>query len=89
MFCGAALTFPGSGDGLLVVAMFRMVIALVAGVGRDSCAQARIAQHLSARASTSAGLPATLSLNKKNVRENRPISGQKCISTMFIRWKTF
>lgn len=40
MFCGAALTFPGSGDGLLVVAMFRMVIALVAGVGRDSCAQA-------------------------------------------------
>ena len=39
MFCGAALTFPGSGDGLLVVAMFRMVIALVAGVGRDSCAQ--------------------------------------------------
>ena len=33
MFCGAALTFPGSGDGLLVVAMFRMVIALVAGVG--------------------------------------------------------
>ena len=50
MFCGAALTFPDSGDGLLVVAMFRMVIALVAGVGRDSCAQARIAQHLSARA---------------------------------------
>ena len=40
MFCGAALTFPGSGDGLLVVAMFRMVIALVAGVGRVSCAQA-------------------------------------------------
>ena len=39
MFCGAALTFPGSGDGLLVVAMFRMVIALVAGVGRVSCAQ--------------------------------------------------
>ena len=39
MFCGAALTFPGSGDGLLVVAMFRMVIALVAGVGRDSYAQ--------------------------------------------------
>ena len=38
MFCGAALTFPGSGDGLLVVAMFRMVIALVAGVGRVSCA---------------------------------------------------
>ena len=37
MFCGAALTFPGSGDGLLVVAMFRMVIALVAGVGRVSC----------------------------------------------------
>ena len=36
MFCGAALTFPGSGDGLLVVAMFRMVIALVAGVGRVS-----------------------------------------------------
>ena len=41
MFCGAALTFPGSGDGLLVVAMFRMVIALVAGVGRVSCAQLR------------------------------------------------
>ena len=40
MFCGAALTFPGSGDGLLEVAMFRMVIALVAGVGRVSCAQA-------------------------------------------------
>ena len=39
MFRGAALTFPGSGDGLLVVAMFRMVIALVAGVGRVSCAQ--------------------------------------------------
>ena len=39
MFCGAALTFPGSGDGLLVVAMFRMVIALVAGVGRVSCAR--------------------------------------------------
>ena len=39
MFCGVALTFPGSGDGLLVVAMFRMVIALVAGVGRVSCAQ--------------------------------------------------
>lgn len=38
-FSGAALTFPGSGDGLLVVAMFRMVIALVAGVGRVSCAQ--------------------------------------------------
>ena len=31
-------------------------------------AQARIAQHLSAGALTSAGLPATLSLNKKNVR---------------------
>ena len=43
MFCGAALTFPGSGDGLLVVAMFRMVIALVAGGGRDSCAQAQFA----------------------------------------------
>lgn len=42
MFCGAALTFPGSGDGLLVVAMFRMVIALVAGVGRVSCAQVRL-----------------------------------------------
>ena len=43
MFCGAALTFPGSGDGLLVVAMFRMVIALVAGVGRVSCAQVQFA----------------------------------------------
>ncbi len=31
-------------------------------------AQARIAQHLSAGAPTSAGLPATLSLNQKNVR---------------------
>ena len=30
--------------------------------------QARIAQHLSAGAPTSAGLLATLSLNKKNVR---------------------
>ena len=39
MFCGAALTFPNSGCGLLVVAMFRMVIALVAGGGRVSCAQ--------------------------------------------------
>ena len=26
MFCEAALTFPNSGYGLLVVAMFRMVI---------------------------------------------------------------
>lgn len=39
-------------------------------------AQARIAQHLSAGAPTSAGLPATLTQNKKNVRGNRPISGQ-------------
>ena len=52
-------------------------------------AQARIAQHLSARAPTSAGLPATLSLNKKNVRGNRPISGQNVFSTQFIRQKTF
>lgn len=52
-------------------------------------AQARIAQHLSAGALTSAGLPATLSLNKKNVRGNWPISGQKCIPTQFIRQKSF
>ena len=39
MFCGAALTFPNSGYGLLVVAMSRMVIVVVAGGGRDSCAQ--------------------------------------------------
>ena len=39
MFCGAALTFPNSGYGLLVVAMFRMLIAVVAGGGRVSCAQ--------------------------------------------------
>ncbi len=52
-------------------------------------AQARIAQHLSAGAPTSAGLPATLSLNQKNVRGNRPISGQKCIPTLFIRQKSF
>ena len=48
-------------------------------------AQARIAQHLSAGAPTSAGLPATLSLNKKNVRGNRLISGQNVFSTQFIR----
>ena len=52
-------------------------------------AQARIAQHLSAGAPTSAGLPATLTQNKKNVRGNRPISGRKCISTLFILQKTF
>ena len=52
-------------------------------------AQARIAQHLSAGAPTSAGLPATLTPNKKNVRGNRSISGQKCIPTQFIRQKTF
>ena len=52
-------------------------------------AQARIAQHLSAGAPTSADLPATLSLNKKNVRGNRSISGQKCIPTLFILQKTF
>ena len=40
-------------------------------------AQARIAQYLSAGAPTSAGIPATLSLKKENVRGNRPISGQK------------
>lgn len=39
MFCGAALTFPNSGYGLLVVAMFRMVIVVAAGGGRVSCAQ--------------------------------------------------
>ena len=39
MFCGAALTFPNSGYGLLVVAMFRMVIVVAAGWGRGSCAQ--------------------------------------------------
>ena len=43
-------------------------------------AQARIAQHLSAGAPTSAGLPATLSLKKENVRGNRPISGQNVFS---------
>ena len=48
-------------------------------------AQARIAQHLSAGAPTSAGLPATLSLKKENVRGNRPISGQNVFSTLFIR----
>ena len=52
-------------------------------------AQARIAQHLSAGSPTSAGLPATLSLKKENVRGNRPISGQKCIPTLFILQKTF
>ena len=40
-------------------------------------AQARIAQHLSAGALTSAGLPDISSLNQKNVRKNQPISGQK------------
>ena len=52
-------------------------------------AQARIAQHLSAGAPTSAGLPVTLSLNKKNVRGNRPISGQNMFSTQVVRQKTF
>ena len=52
-------------------------------------AQARIAQHLSAGAPTAAGIPATLSLNKKNVRGNWPITGQKCVSTLFIQQKSF
>ncbi len=39
MFGGAALAFLISGYGLLLVAIFRMVIYLVAGGGRVSCAQ--------------------------------------------------
>ena len=45
--------------------------------GRRRMPSERIAKHLSERAPTSAGIPATLSLNQKYVRRNRPISGQK------------
>ena len=76
MFCGAALTFPGSGDGLLVVAMFRMVIALVAGVGRVSCAQVQFAPA-SDRLPASVGSPALSKTyrkteNVKIIHENIP-----------------
>ena len=46
MFCGAALTFPNSGYGLLVVA-FRKVIAVVAGGGRVSFVQVLLNSRLS------------------------------------------
>ena len=52
-------------------------------------AQARIAQHLSAGSPTSAGLPDISSLNQKNVRKNRAISGQNMFSTQVVRQKTF
>ena len=45
--------------------------------GRRRMPSERIAKHLSERAPTSAGIPATLSLYQKYVRRNRPISGQK------------
>lgn len=62
MFCGAALTFPGSGDGLLVVAMFRMVIALVAGVG--ICAQVPASDRLTYRKTEN------VKITHKNIPEN-------------------
>lgn len=75
MFCGAALTFPGSGDGLLVVAMFRMVIALVAGVGRVSCAQvlhnSRLRPATSrARYSKTYRKTENVKINHENIPEN-------------------
>ena len=47
MFCGAALTFPNSGYGLLVVVVFRMVIAGDAGGGWVSFVQVFLNSRLS------------------------------------------
>ena len=70
MFCGAALTFPGSGDGLLVVAMFRMVIALVAGVGRVSCAQVLRNSRLPPTGCKTYRKTENVKINHENIPEN-------------------
>ena len=67
MFCGAALTFPGSGDGLLVVAMFRMVIVVAAGGGRVSL---RSGHHRPASDRLTYRKTENVKITHKNIPEN-------------------
>ena len=49
----------------------------------------RIAQHLSERALTADGIYDTLSLNQKNVRQKRPLTGANYQNQHFVQLKSF
>lgn len=70
MFCGAALAFLISGYRLLVMAIFRRVIYLVAGGGRVSCAQVLRNSRLSPRLRPAARQTARAVQTYRKIPEN-------------------
>ena len=63
--------------------------ALLTGGRSAAVPGERIAQHLSERALTADGIYDTLSLNKKNVRQKRPLTGGNHQNQHFVRLKSF